>query len=183
MAFEVFICSGFVDLVFKPLNLLAGSLVCWESQKVGELLEGALDELALSPEIRSQISVGLLDGEEGGLHEVTHSLGASSGLGVNVLNTGELQDLLGGTGSNDTSTSGSGHKSYRDGTALASNLHEKMSTCPQLAQKQQGQHTMQKVCEKTHKTPQTTLYPHTEKFLPLLVRCGEDRACYPNILF
>jgi len=113
----------FVDLVIEFFHFLrCGGLVRRECQKVGVLLEWCLGKLALSPEIRGQISVCLLDGEEGSLHEIAHSLGASSGLCVYVLNTGELQHLLWCTGCDDTRTSGGWYKSDRDGTALASDL-------------------------------------------------------------
>jgi hypothetical protein len=78
-----------------------------------------LKQSGLLPEIRSQIAIGRGKSIEGGLHKVTHSLGRSSGLCEDILNTGELEDLLGGTGGDDAGTTGSGHKSHRDGTALA----------------------------------------------------------------
>jgi len=74
------------------------------------------------PEIGGQIFVGFLEGVESGLQEVFSGLGATSGGGLDVLNTSHLEDLLGGGGSNDTRTSGTGDKSNSDGTALAGDL-------------------------------------------------------------
>jgi hypothetical protein len=49
-------------------------------------------------------------------------LGGTSGLSENILNTSHGENLLGGTSSDDTSTTRSRHKSDTDGTALAGNL-------------------------------------------------------------
>ena len=38
------------------------------------LLEWGLAKAGLLPKVRGQVSVGLADGEEGSLHEVTHGL-------------------------------------------------------------------------------------------------------------
>jgi len=74
------------------------------------------------PEIGGQIFVGFLEGVESSLQEVFSGLGATSGGGLDVLNTSHLEDLLGGRGSDDTRTSGTGDKSDSDGTALAGDL-------------------------------------------------------------
>jgi hypothetical protein len=76
----------------------------------------------LLPEIGSQVSVGFLEGVEGGLQEVFSGLGAASGGGLDVSNTSHLEDLLGGGGSDDTRTSGTGDESDSDGTALTGDL-------------------------------------------------------------
>jgi len=76
----------------------------------------------LLPEIGGQVSVGFLEGVESGLQEVFSSLGATLGGGLDVSNTSHLENLLGGGGSNDTRTSGTGDESDSDGTALTSDL-------------------------------------------------------------
>jgi len=86
------------------------------------LLVRCLAQLGLLPEIRCQVSVGGVEGSEGSLDKVTHGLGGTSGLSENILNTSHGENLLGGTSSDDTSTTRSRHKSDTDGTALASNL-------------------------------------------------------------
>jgi len=101
---------------------LGGSLLA-EREEVGVLLERPLDETVLLPKIGGQVRVGVLDREECSLDEVTHGLGASLRLGVDVLNTGKLQDLLGDLGSDNTSSTGRRHKAHSHGSTLASNLH------------------------------------------------------------
>lgn len=76
----------------------------------------------LLPEIGGQVLVGFLKGVESGLQEVFSGLGAASGGGLDVLDTSHLEDLLGGGGSDDTRTSGTGDKSDSNGTALAGDL-------------------------------------------------------------
>jgi len=74
------------------------------------------------PEIGSQVLIGFLEGVEGSLQEVFSGLGATLGGGLNILNTGHLEDLLGGGGSDDTRTSGTGDQSDSNGTALTGDL-------------------------------------------------------------
>ena len=72
--------------------------------------------LSWLPKIRSEVSVGLAKGIVSGLQEVTSGLGLSSGRGIDVLNTGKLEDLLGGRGSDESRTSGGGNQSDSDGS-------------------------------------------------------------------
>ena len=88
-----------------------------------ESLEGRDGERAVKPEVRGQITIGLGDGLEGSLDEVTQSTGGTARGGVDILNTSELQQLLGDTGSNKTGTTRSRDKTDRDGTALSGDLH------------------------------------------------------------
>jgi len=74
------------------------------------------------PKIGGQVLVSFLEGVESSLQEVFSSLGATSSTGLNILNTGHLQDLLGGGGSDDTRTSGTGDQSDSDGTTLTGDL-------------------------------------------------------------
>jgi hypothetical protein len=73
-----------VDLLLELLHLSFGLL---DGQEVGVLLERGLAKTGLLPEIWGQIGVGLADGEEGSLHEVTHGLRATLGLGVHIIDT------------------------------------------------------------------------------------------------
>jgi len=108
--------------LLELLDLFLGSLVL-EGKEVGVLLVGGLAKFALSPEIGGQIGIGVADGEEGSLDKVTHGLRATLGLGVHIMDTSELKDLLGHAGSDNTGTTGSGDKTDGHGTALSRNLH------------------------------------------------------------
>jgi len=77
-------------------------------------LEGSLGEDGRLPEFGGQVAVGLSEGMESSLNEVTHSLGVTSGGGVHIIDTSHGDELLGDGGGDDTSTSGSGDKSYSD---------------------------------------------------------------------
>jgi len=109
-----------VDLLLELLHLSFGLL---DGQEVGVLLERGLAKTGLLPEIWGQIGVGLADGEEGSLHEVTHGLRATLGLGVHIIDTSELKHLLGYLGGDDTSSARGRDKAHGHGTALASYLH------------------------------------------------------------
>lgn len=91
-------------------------------QEVGVLLVGSLDEVSLSPEVGGEVSVGLGAAAEDGLDEVTHGLGLSSGGGVAIVNTSELENPLGGGGSDEPSTAGSGDQTDSDGSRLSGDL-------------------------------------------------------------
>lgn len=86
------------------------------------LLEGGLAKAGLLPQVRGEIGVGLTDGKESSLHEVTHGLGSTLSLGVDVMDTSELEHLLGDLGGNDTSSARGGDKTHDDGTAFSSHL-------------------------------------------------------------
>lgn len=92
------------------------------SEELAVGVESVFNFLGLSPEIGGQIQVGLFKSVEGGSDEVSLGSGLTLRTGVDITNTGHLQDLLGGGGSNDTSTSGGGDKSNSDGTAFSGNL-------------------------------------------------------------
>jgi len=94
-----------------------------EGEEIGVFLEGALAQATLLPQVGGEVGVGLSDSEEGGLHEVTHSLRATLGLGVNIVDTGELENLLGHLGGDDTSSAGGRDEAHGHGTALSGNLH------------------------------------------------------------
>jgi len=105
------IANGFGEL------LLASFL---EPISVG--LEWSLLEDSGGPEIGSQVAVGLLDGIVGGLDEVSEGLGVSFSVGVDILETGVRQDLLGCLGSDNTSTTRSRNQSESDTTTFAGNF-------------------------------------------------------------
>ena len=98
-------------------------LLLFVSELLRVLLERGNGERAVKPKVRGQVTVSPGDGLEGSLDEVTQSPGGSRRGGVDILNTSELQQFLGDTGSNKTGTTGSGDKTHRDGTTLASDLH------------------------------------------------------------
>ena len=84
--------------------------------------EWGLDEVGLWPEIWGKESVGLLEALEHGSAEVLSSSGLTSTGGVDIIDTGELQDLLGNDSGNATSSSWGWDHSNVTGTALSLNL-------------------------------------------------------------
>ena len=84
--------------------------------------EWRLDEVGLWPEIWGKESVGLLEAFENSSAEVLSSSGLSSTSGVDIIDTGELQDLLGNGSGNATSSSWGWDHSDVTGTALSLNL-------------------------------------------------------------
>lgn len=85
-------------------------------------LIGSFFNVGVTPEIRGQELGGVLEGSEASLKTVSGSLRATSGAGVAILDTGELEDLLGLGLTNDTGTSGTGDKSDSHGTTLTGDL-------------------------------------------------------------
>jgi len=75
-----------------------------------------------SPEVRGQETVGLLQSVIGSFQEVTSSSGSTHGFGMTILDTSHSQDLLGGLGADQTSTSWGWNKSNSDGTASTGKL-------------------------------------------------------------
>jgi hypothetical protein len=92
------------------------------AEDIGVLVERRADELGLLPEVGGEETVGVGDGNEGGLEGVLEGLGGTGRGRVGVLDTSKLQQTLDGGGSNETGTAGSGNKSDSDGTALAALL-------------------------------------------------------------
>jgi len=92
------------------------------AEDIGVLVERRADELGLLPEVGGEETVGVGDGNEGGLEGVLEGLGGTGRGGVGVLDTSKLQQTLDGGGGNETDTAGSGNKSDGDGTALAALL-------------------------------------------------------------
>mmetsp|Transcript_21942 Transcript_21942/g.34083 ORF Transcript_21942/g.34083 Transcript_21942/m.34083 type:complete len:340 (-) Transcript_21942:40-1059(-) len=99
------------------LSLLEGLEV------LGVLEEGRLDEVGLGPQIGGKEGVGLLEGLEESSNEVLSGSGVSGGAGVNIIDTGELEDLLGDLGGNLTGSSGGGDHPDDARAALALDLH------------------------------------------------------------
>jgi len=89
---------------------------------LGELGEWRLEVLGLAPKIWGKVLVGLGKSLVGGLDEVLSSSGMSSGLGVAIINTGELKEFLGNWGTDDTGSSWGWNKLDSDGGALSGNL-------------------------------------------------------------
>lgn len=81
-----------------------------------------LNRVGLGPEIWGKVLVGLAEGHEGSLDEVLSSSGMSDGLGVAIINTSELEELLGNWGSDDTGSTWGWDKLDTDGSALSSDL-------------------------------------------------------------
>lgn len=84
--------------------------------------EGVVGDDGSSPEIGRVVFVGGLDGSECRLDEVSSGSGLSLSLGVDVVDTGELEELLSHGGSNKASSTRSRHKSDLDGSGLSGDL-------------------------------------------------------------
>lgn len=84
--------------------------------------EGVIGDDGSSPEVGGVVLVGGLDGSKRSLDEVSSGSGLTLSLGVDVVNTGELEELLGHGGSNEASSTGSGDESDFDGSGLSSDL-------------------------------------------------------------
>jgi len=103
-------------------RLLGGGLGLVSLEPLGVLGEGGLVVLGLGPEIGGEVSVGLSKGHEDGLDEVLRGSGVTSGGSVAIIDSGELEELLGDGGSNNTGTSGGGDELGSDGTGLTGDL-------------------------------------------------------------
>jgi len=86
------------------------------------LLEGCLLGIVVTPEVRALEFVGLLEGIEGSLQEVTSGTSLTLTGGVAIEDTGHLEHLLGGGGGHNTCTTRSGDKSHAHRSTLSSDL-------------------------------------------------------------
>lgn len=82
----------------------------------------AAHEVGLLPEIGGEESVGLGESVEGGSGEVLYGLGLATGAGEHITDTSELEDLFGGGGTDDSSSTGSGDQTDGARSALSSDL-------------------------------------------------------------
>ena len=76
--------------------------------------EGVVFDDALAPPIGRVELVGGFDGSEGSLDEVSSSSGGSFSFGVDIVNTGEVEQFFGDGRSDQASSSGSRNKSNLD---------------------------------------------------------------------
>jgi hypothetical protein len=79
-------------------------------------------DIRLAPEVGRVEEVSVLDAVEGGLDEVALGTGLSFGLGVDILDSGELEQLLGDWRSDQTSSTRSGNAPHLNGTTLSGDL-------------------------------------------------------------
>jgi len=91
-------------------------------QEFGVVSEGVVEQFVLGPAIGGQEGVSVGNGSEGSLGKVTEGLGRTLGGSVNVINTGNGQNLLGDTSRHDTSTTRSRYQTDSNGTALSGHL-------------------------------------------------------------
>lgn len=101
-------------MIIKCLNEIndMGSVLVLEVESVDD--EGVVGDDGSSPEIGRVVFVVGLDGSKGSLDEVSSGSSLTLSLGVDVMDTGELEELLGHGGSNEASSTGSGHESDFD---------------------------------------------------------------------
>ena len=76
--------------------------------------EGVVRDGALAPEVRGVVFVGSLDGRESSLDEVASSSSRSLSFCVNVVDTSEVEQLLGDGRGDQASSSGSRDQSNLD---------------------------------------------------------------------
>ena len=86
------------------------------------LLEGGLSEVGVLPEVGGEEGVGLPEGEEHGLDEVTGGPGVAARGGVAVLDSGEGEDLFSDGGGDEAGSAGGGDEADADGAALSVDL-------------------------------------------------------------
>ena len=90
-------------------NLVALAL----AEDIGVLVERAADELGLLPQVGGEETVGVGNGDEGGLEGVLKGLGGTGRGRVGVADTSKLQQTLDSGGGNETGTAGGGNKLER----------------------------------------------------------------------
>lgn len=91
-------------------------------QEVGELLLRGAGEHRGGPEFGGEVGVGLGQGVVHSHGQVTTGAGVAGGGGVDVLDTGHVEQLLGDEGSHNAGPTGSGDQTDTDGPRLAGHL-------------------------------------------------------------
>ena len=81
-----------------------------------------LNRESLSPKIWGEVLVGLLKGLVSSLDEVLSSSGMSRGIGIAIINTSELKELLGDWSSDNTSSTWGWDELDTNGSTLSSDL-------------------------------------------------------------
>ena len=87
-----------------------------------ETLVRSLLQLAILPEFGGDVVVGLLDGRERGLGEVSKRAGLTIRVGVTVLHTSHVEKLLGNVSGDNSGTAGRRDESDANGSALSVEL-------------------------------------------------------------
>jgi hypothetical protein len=93
---------------------LVRSLLAADLQVTRELVVRGLTGLDDLPQVGAQELVGLGDGGQGSLQEVSLSRSGSGGLGVTVLDSGHLEESLRSGGGDDVGSSGYGEQGESD---------------------------------------------------------------------
>jgi len=91
-------------------------------QEVGELLVGRFVEGGLLPQVGRQVGIGLGNRSISCLGEIAQSRGGTTGLGVAILDTGHVEQLLGNTSGDDSGTTRGGDQTYDGAATFAGNL-------------------------------------------------------------
>lgn len=117
------ICILITREIQNKTRLVSSGLAGGNGEVVGELVVRSLANGDDVPEVGGLELVGLGEGSNGSLEEVALGGGVTLGLGVAVLDTGELEHALGSGGSDNAGTAGSGDETAHDGARLAGDLH------------------------------------------------------------
>ena len=89
---------------------------------VAVLLEGAEGQGSRLPKVRGDVCMGVPDGLHGCLDKVAEGAGASTGLGVDVLDAGQFEELFDRWRADETGATGGRDEAGQDGAAFAAHL-------------------------------------------------------------
>lgn len=103
-------------------SLVLDALLRRLREKIREFLRRWLGKASLSPEIRRKVSVSILERFISRSHEVTERTRVASRAREHIGDTSHLDDLLRGTGGDDSRTARRRNEANVNGTTLAVNL-------------------------------------------------------------
>ena len=98
------------------------------SQVLRVLLERSLLHGGISPQVGGQVGSGVTNSRKSGLDKVTEGLGLTTGLGVDIFNTGQFKELFDGGGGDEPGTTGSRDQGAEDKPLRIGRLKEKKET-------------------------------------------------------
>lgn len=84
-----------------------------------ELFERVLGVGGFTSPIGSEVFIGVFQTSVSGFYEISSSSGTSRRSGVNISDSGELDNLFGGGGGDNSGSSGGGNHSNSDGSGLS----------------------------------------------------------------
>mmetsp|Transcript_32164 Transcript_32164/g.49178 ORF Transcript_32164/g.49178 Transcript_32164/m.49178 type:complete len:273 (-) Transcript_32164:66-884(-) len=91
-------------------------------QKVGVLLVWVRSQFIVSPQFRTQVSIGTTECIKESLDKVTHGTGMTTGTGVAIVDSSHVQQLFSGGRRHQSRTTGCRNQSHTHGTTLSLDL-------------------------------------------------------------